>query len=129
MSKTLTKYDASRILSAVAAEKAFYFFAEEGVYTEISAISLEDFAHKLDGIDERSILFHYPRGDFQAWISNAIGDRELADKMCFIQRGISGKQLRQELLKMAEMRIGELEALKQDVFPFEQCNKDGLCLS
>jgi hypothetical protein len=129
MSKTLTKPDTSKSLSAVSPENAFYFCTEEGVYTGISAISLKDFADKLDGIDESSILFHYPRGDFQAWIRDSVGDRELADKMCFIQRGISGKQLRQELLKMVQTRISELKAPKQDVFPSSQCNKDGLCLS
>ena len=129
MSKTSTKSDASRILSSVPSEKAFYFFIAEGVYTGISAISLEDFAHKLGDIDERSILFHYPRGDFQAWIRDTVGDRELADKMCFIQRGISGEQLRQELLKMVQTRISELKAPKPEAFPSEQCNKDGLCLS
>jgi hypothetical protein len=129
MSKTLTKPDSSKILSKVAQEKAFYFCTAEGVYTGISAISLEDFANKLDSIDEESILFHYPRGDFQTWIKDIVGDRELADKMCFIQRGISGQQLRIELLKMVQTRISELKVPKKDAFPSEQCNKDGLCLT
>jgi len=100
-----------------------------GGYTKISAISLEDFADKLGGIDGSCILFHYPRGDFQAWIRDSVGDRELADKMCFIQRDISGEKLRQELLKMVQTRISELKALKPEVFPSSECNKDGLCLS
>ena len=129
MSKTLTNPDASKILSAVSSETAFYFCLAEGVYTGISAISLEDFAAKLDGIDERSILFHYPRGDFQAWIRDTIKDRQLADKMCFIQRDISGQQLRLELLKMVQTRITELKAPKKQVLPAEQCNKAGLCLT
>jgi hypothetical protein len=129
MSKTLSKPDASKILSMVARENAFYFYTAERVYTGISAINLEDFADKLNRIDESSILFHYPRGDFQAWIRDTVGDRELADKMCFIQRGISGEHLRQELLKMVLTRISELKASKQEVFPPEQINKDGLCLS
>ena len=74
MSKTLTKPDTSKILPSVAIEKAFYFCTAEGVYTEISAISLEDFADKLDSIAEESILFAYPRGDFQAWIRDTAGD-------------------------------------------------------
>ena len=129
MSKTFTKPNATQILSNVAKEHTFYFCTPEGVYTGISAISLDDFAYKLRSINENSILFHYPRGDFQAWIRGTIGDSELADKMCFIQRGISGEQLRQELLKMVQWRVSELKAQKQDVFPVEQCNKDGLCLS
>ena len=129
MSKTLTKQDASKILSAVPPENAFYFCTAEGVYTNISAISLEDFADKLDSIDERSILFHYPRGDFQAWLMYTVKDLELAERICFIQRGISGEALRRELLKLVQTRISELKTLKQEVLPSSQCNKDGLCLS
>ena len=129
MSKIIAKPDASKILSDVPKENAFRFCTADGVYTKIEAMSLEDFAYKLDGIDSSSILFHYPRGDFQAWIKKSIGDSELANKMCFIQQGISGEKLRQELLKMVKTRISELKAQKQEVFPSSQCNKEGLCLS
>jgi hypothetical protein len=129
MSKTLTNQDASKILSAVPLENAFYFCTAEGVYTKVSAISLEDFAAKLEGIDESSILFHYPRGDFQAWIRDTLKDNVLAGRMCFVQRGISGEQIREELLKIVQTRISELKASKHEVFPPSLCNKDGLCLS
>jgi hypothetical protein len=129
MSKIIAKPDALKILSDVPKENAFRFCTADGVYTKIEAMSLEDFADKLDGIDVSSILFHYPRGDFQAWIKNSIGDSELADKMCFILQGISGESLRQELLKIVQKRVSELKALKKEVFPSSQCNKEGLCLS
>jgi hypothetical protein len=129
MSKTLTYQDASNILSNVPQEKAFFFYTAEGVYTKISAISLQDFADKLASIDDNSILFHYPRGDFQAWIRDTVNDNVLAGRMCFIERGISGEKLRQELLKIVQKRISELKDTKQEVFPTSLCNKDGLCLS
>ena len=129
MSKVQLKPDISKILSDVPSENVFRFCTAEGGCTQMSAISLEDFADKLDGIDASSILFHYPRGDFQAWIKKSIGDSELADKMCFIQQGISGEKLRQELLKIVKTRIIELRALKKEVSPTSQCNKEGLCLS
>ncbi len=68
-------------------EKAFFFYTAEGVYTKISATdSLPDFAAKLGSIDDSSILFHYPRGDFQAWIKGTVkDDNELASKMCFMK--------------------------------------------
>lgn len=129
MSKSLIKPDSSKILSVVPSENAFFFCTAEGVYTKISAISLEDFADKLDGVDAISILFHYPRGDFQAWIRDIVGDRVLADKMCFIQQGISGEKLRQELLKMVQTRISELKGPKQEVSASSKCSQDGLTLS
>jgi hypothetical protein len=129
MSKPLTNQDASNILSNVPKEKAFFFCTAEGVYTKVSAISLQDFATKLGSIDDSSILFHYPRGDFQAWIRDTVKDNVLASRMCFVERGISGEKLRQELLEMVQKRINELKGSKQEVFPPSLCNKDGLCLS
>lgn len=129
MSKIITNQDASKILSTVPSENAFYFCTAEGVYTKVSAINLEDFAAKLDGIDYSSILFHYPRGDFQAWIQDTLKDDVLAGRMCFMEREISGEQLMKELLKMVQKRISELKASEQEVFPQSLCNEDGLCLS
>jgi len=129
MSKTLTNQDATKILSAVPIENAFYFCTSEGVYMKVLAISLEDFAAKLGSIDNSSILFHYPRGDFQTWIKDTLKDDVLAGRMCFIERNISGEKLRQELLKMVQTRITELKDAKHEVFPPSLCNKDGLCLS
>ena len=60
MSKIIAKPDASEILSDVPSENAFRFCTAEGGCTQISAISLKDFADKLDGIDAIYILFHYP---------------------------------------------------------------------
>jgi len=125
MSATIIKKDVPRILSNVPKENAFYFYTSEGVDTKIFAISLEDFAKKLKNIDESSILFHYPRNDFQAWIRFTLKDSKLADEMCFIQRDISGEKLRQELLKMVQRRISEIK----EEFPSSQCNPGGLCLS
>ncbi len=116
-------------MSNVPEEKAFYFFTSEGVYTKVSAISLPDFAAKLESVDSGSILFHYPRGDFQAWIRDVVKDNVLAGRMCFIERDLSGEKLRQELLKIVQKRINELKDTKQEVFPPSLCNKDGLCLS
>ena len=125
MSKTITKQGGSKILSTVPPDNAFYFYTAEGVYTKISANSLEDFADKLEGIDESSVLFHYSRGDFQAWIRDTLKDSALADKMCFLQRGISGEKLRNQLLEMVKTRIKELK----EKFPSSLCNPEGLCLS
>ncbi len=125
MNKTVTQRGGSKILSKVRPENAFYFCTAEGVYTNISADSLQDFAEKLGDIDESSILFHYPRGDFQAWIRDTLGDNELANKLCFIQQGISGQLLRNQLLEMVKTRINEIK----EKFPLTMCNPEGLCLT
>src|SRR5450759_4316198 len=89
MSQSISKVDAQKILRTVSFEKGFHFTSEKGVYTGITAISLSDFAAKLETIDENSVLFHYPRGDFQKWIQETLGDEELANRMCFTQPNIA----------------------------------------
>ena len=70
MQKGISKEDASKILKSVSSERGFHFTTEKGVYTGITAISLSDFVSKLETVDENSILFHYPRGDFQKWVQD-----------------------------------------------------------
>jgi hypothetical protein len=109
MSQITFKTEASRILGTVPFDKGFHFTTEKGVYTGITATSLPDFATKLEIIDENSVLFHYPRGDFQKWIQDTLGDEELANRMCFIQPNISGEKLRKQLVKTVQKRITELK--------------------
>jgi hypothetical protein len=68
---------------------------------------LADFAQKLETVDVNSILFHYPLGDFQKWIDDTIEDKELANRMCFIKTGISGEELRKQLINLVHKRIYE----------------------
>ena len=109
MQQGISKVDASKILESVSFEKGFHFNTEKGIYFGLTATSLYDFAAKLETIDENSILFHYPRGDFQKWIQDMLGDDELANRMCFIQRDISGEKLRGQLVKIVQKRITELK--------------------
>jgi hypothetical protein len=48
---------------------------------EETASNLCEFAEMLRSIDEGSIRFHFPRGEFQKWIRETIGDKELADRI------------------------------------------------
>ena len=112
MSKTDSKKaNSSRILAVVAEDRGFHFCFADQNYSMVTATSLSDFVEKLNGIDDRAILFHYPRGDFQAWIREVLGDNELASRMCFIEPNLPGDKLRKELLKMVQQRIKELTAI------------------
>jgi len=97
------------ILRNVPFETGFHFNIEQGIYTGITAVSLPEFALKLQTVDANSILFHYPRGDFQRWVQETLGDEELANRMCFIQANLSGEKLRNQLLKVVQKRISELK--------------------
>jgi hypothetical protein len=111
MSKTLARIDSKKILAVVSEDRGFHFCFADQVYTMVTASSLSDFVAKLDGIDDRSVLFHYPRGDFQSWIREVIGDNELANRMCFIAPNLPGDKLRKELQTMVQQRIKELTAI------------------
>ena len=108
MAKKTQIETSSRILSNVDEDRGFRFCTREGVYTKVNATSLLDFANKLDGIDSSALLFHYPRGDFQAWIKDVLGDSELADRLCFITPNLPGEALRKELERIVKQRLKEL---------------------
>ena len=79
-------------------ESAFYFFTSIGNYTGESATSIEDFLKKIEHIDIKSIEFHCHRGDFQKWVAETIGDKELAEQIKKLQdQNFAGEKLRSQL--------------------------------
>jgi hypothetical protein len=108
MSQVSKIVDTSMVLRTVPFENSFQFCTNVGVYTTVAAASLMDFAAKLDVVDVVSVEFHYPRGDFQFWITKTLGDEELGNRMCLIKKGLHWEQLREELLKLVNERISEL---------------------
>ena len=91
--------------------KGFHFYTENGVYAGITATSLYDFMAKLQTVDIKSILFHYPRGDFQKWIEGTLGDKKLATDLSFV-KPIEKEKLREQLLKTIQKRIDEIKNSK-----------------
>ena len=102
------RVNATEVLRTVPFENGFHFCTYGGLYANVTATSLSDFADKLMEIDGESIEFHYPRGDFQYWITKILGDEELGNRMCFVNRSYNKEQLRQELGRIVTERIGEL---------------------
>jgi len=79
-------------------ENAFYFFISIGNYTGESATSIEDFLKKIESIDIKSIEFHFHRGDFEKWVAETIGDKELAERIKKLQdQNLTGEKLRNQL--------------------------------
>jgi hypothetical protein len=114
MSQVLKKVDASTVLRTVPFENGFQFCSNVGIYTSVAATSLTDFAAKLDFVDVVSVEFHYPRGDFQFWITKTLGDEELGNRMCLIKSGLHWEQLREELLRLVKERIRELSGSSEN---------------
>jgi len=97
-------------------ESAFYFFTSIGNYTGESATSIEDFLKKILHIDIKSIEFHYYRGDFEKWMAEITGDKELAEQIKKLKdQNITGENLRNQLhliiSKRCEMKVFSREML------------------
>ena len=106
-SQAETKY--SELLAVVSYDRGFHFFTAIGHYTGETAASLVNFAAELQHIEVDSVNFHFRRHDFQNWIREVIGDKELAERIGQIETELSGEDLRKELVKIAQTRITELK--------------------
>jgi hypothetical protein len=113
MTRTYSESEASKILQAVPPDDGFHFCIENGVYTKVTAVGLADFAEKLQKIEINSVLFHFPRGDFQSWIKNTLGDEELAQRISKIKSNLDAENLRKQLEKLLYKRIIELSRISR----------------
>ncbi len=67
-------------------------------------------------VDISSIAFHMERDDFERWIREVIGDVILADKLAEVKRdGVSGEDLRRQIVRVVRNRIRQLDALAAKV--------------
>jgi hypothetical protein len=77
----LSEPETLRALRNLPADKAFYFFTSIGNYTGENATSLEKFAKKILSANAKSLEFHLYRGDFERWVTEALEDDVLANKI------------------------------------------------
>ena len=96
---------ASNILRIVPANNAFYFFTDIGQYTNRCSNYLADFCNAIRTIDAKSVEFHFKRGDFALWISETLGDNELANEISKVSKTIRGEELRTTIHQIVEMRL------------------------
>ena len=113
MTRAYSEFEASKILQAVPQDNGFRFCTDNGIYTKVTAVSLADFAEKLQKIEINSVLFHFPRGDFQSWIKNTLGDEELAHRIYKIKSNLVAENLRKQLEKLLYKRIIELSRISR----------------
>jgi hypothetical protein len=107
LQKSLTKEQVTRILSTVTYDRAFWFYNGLGKPSGEHAISLQDFRNKLKVVSSESLVFHLKRRDFQNWISEVIGDADLASRLDKIQA--KNNALRGTLSAFVSNRIKELQ--------------------
>ncbi|UCH32278.1 MAG: hypothetical protein JSV05_02540 [Candidatus Bathyarchaeota archaeon] len=77
-------------------EMGFHFYKNIGEPIHQIALNIQDFKEKLPQIPVSSLEFHHARGDFAKWISEALKDSQLAEKIQKIDQ--TGEALRVALL-------------------------------
>jgi len=107
LERSLSREEVSKILGTVAYERAFYFYNGVGKPNGEFAVSLSDFCNKINVVSSESLAFHLKRRDFQNWISEVIGDIELAKRMDKMQ--VKDNAMRSTLHAFVSNRIKELQ--------------------
>jgi hypothetical protein len=107
LERSLSRDEVSKILGTVNYERAFYFYNGVGKPNGEFAVSLSDFCSKINVISSESLAFHLKRRDFQNWISEVVGDFELAKRMDKIQ--VKDNAVRSTLHAFVSNRIKELQ--------------------
>jgi hypothetical protein len=109
----------SEILRTVPYEKGFHFYTDLGYFTGKTATNLDAFEKVLQVVTAASVNFHFQRGDFQKWIEETLGDKELAKRIDLIKLPYSAEELRKEMLAIVRTRITQL---KRELPPLETCS-------
>lgn len=86
-------------------ERAFYFFTSAGNYTGENAASLEEFVKVTGEVDIKSLEFHLYRNDFERWIAETLGNKELAEEIGDLRsQNLVGNDLRNKLSSILSKR-------------------------
>jgi hypothetical protein len=96
------------MLRTVPYDKGFHFYTAHGNYTGETATSLDAFEKKIQVVPETSVSFHLQRGDFQKWISDTVGDTELAKRIGLLDLTLPAEDLKKELTAIVQTRIAAL---------------------
>ena len=105
--RSLSKDEISQILGTVTFDRAFYFYDAVGKPNGNFAVSLSDFCSKINVVSSESVAFHLKRRDFQKWISDIIGDVDLANRLDKIK--VKNNALKSTVHAFVSSRIKELQ--------------------
>jgi hypothetical protein len=102
---------AQRLLTPAPRNKGFSFYLGVDMPAGRHASSLQDFRDRLLEVEPRSISFHLERDDFQKWLLEVIGDRQLASKLSRLKGSeLSPEDLRSGVYSEVKARCDELSA-------------------
>jgi hypothetical protein len=104
--------NALKISNQVSEDTVFRFYVGVDKPLGFSARSVEEFYRMVKQVCSDSLDFHLYRDDFENWVRQVLGDKELADDFAgFKAYGLNGEELRKALLKAIDTRYGVGELL------------------
>jgi predicted transcriptional regulator len=99
--------NATKIAIQVPEGKEFNFYVGEGKPLGFSAHSLEEFYRLVKQVTSDSLEFHLYRQDFENWIRDIIGDRQLPLDISGVRGAeLKGEDIRRGILKAMDERYG-----------------------
>ena len=108
---TVDKAAIQKILRSLPYENGFHFFKSNSKYPGETAISLFGFLEEFRIIEPSSVRLHFQHHDFQNWIRDTLGDKELADQIDKIDSNLSDQNLKEAVLETAQTRFIELQMI------------------
>jgi alpha-amylase len=105
---------AKRLLRRLPSGMGFTFSYTFVKSSGVTVNSLNEFYSALKVVDASSIAYHIERGDFERWLSQVVGDDELADRISEINssgRKMKGEALRKKVLGIVKKRLKQLSEI------------------
>ncbi len=104
--------NAIKMSAQVPEDKAFSFYVGVDKPLGFSAHSVEELYRLIKQVTSDALDFHVYRGDFENWLRDVVGERELAlDVSGLRAASLHGEDLRKGLLKAIDCRYGVGELL------------------
>jgi alpha-amylase len=108
---------AKRLLRRLPTGMGFTFSYDFARSSSLTVHSLDEFYSALKTIKVSSIQYHIERGDFERWLSQVVGDDELADQIAKVnssKRKLKGEALRRRIIAITERRLKELKKITDE---------------
>jgi len=102
------------VLRRLPQNEQFHFFEDLYYYTGKSARNLAQFCNIINTINEKSIIFHFERHDFEQWIHGTLHDPTLARRINKLKKSQTEEKLSEEKVRtlihyITKNRITELK--------------------
>ena len=87
------------VLRRLPQNQSFHFFVDINDYAGKSAHNLAQFCNIINKINEKSIIFHFDRHDFERWTGGTLHDPTLARRINKLKKSQTEEKLSEEKVR------------------------------